>query len=241
MKLLIYSHHDNSIRCQASPRMVSSSVQTFEAEPAKQIRHHHHTPTSSFNTEHYMPEKSYSIAHTPAIRALDHSRLEGKPNSLTRIPLPMNFGIIEIQLNKHVFRQTQRFARRSKRSAPPTARKRRGIFAAKRGNRHSQATNARARTRNEPHPTFARQASLSSRSCTERRCRHCDQSPRWRSRWLWQNWPGKIIHIELSVDRINENYYYNRKKNWSKLCHWRHAMCIKPNKNLIIIRHKLVY
>merc|ERR1711935_959615 len=70
----------HSIRCQASPRMVSSSVQTFEPEPAKQIRHHHHTPTSSFNTEHYMPEKSYSIAHTPAIRALDHSRLEGKLN-----------------------------------------------------------------------------------------------------------------------------------------------------------------
>jgi len=68
----------HSIRCQASPRMVSSSVQTYEynvPEP-KQIR-------PAFNTDHYIPEKSYTIGHhhtSPNIRALDHSRLEGKLN-----------------------------------------------------------------------------------------------------------------------------------------------------------------
>ena len=86
--------------------MVSSSVQTYEynvPEP-KQIR-------PAFNTDHYIPEKSYTIGHhhtSPNIRALDHSRLEGKPNYLIDYPFtnelchhrnPTHFFLFEGKLN----------------------------------------------------------------------------------------------------------------------------------------------
>merc|ERR1711935_419279 len=53
----------HSIRCQASPRMVSSSVQTFEPEPAKQIRHHHHTPTTTCRKRATLSRTRQPFAH----------------------------------------------------------------------------------------------------------------------------------------------------------------------------------
>lgn len=68
----------HSIRCQASPRMVTSSVQTLDMNNKTEI-----TRQPSFNPEHYLPKHhsaSPVIRHTTTTHPDHTSRLEGKLN-----------------------------------------------------------------------------------------------------------------------------------------------------------------
>ena len=79
------SHTINSIRCQASPRMVTSSVQTLDMNNKTEI-----TRQPSFNPEHYLPKHhsaSPVIRHTTTTHPDHTSRLEGKPNAIIGIIL----------------------------------------------------------------------------------------------------------------------------------------------------------